>query len=493
MTQLRLVPLAVPALALIPACGGGDDGPAPGPDGPQGVVPPPPEVAAVEVPDAVRSVILFTVDTLRADRLGCYGSPEGVTPNLDRFASESILFLNPYTQASHTHAAVSAMMTGLFPHHNGVLGMSGILAEGVTPIAVTAQEAGIATGEFSASHCNAQRIPGSAWHEGWDVIYCGKDWDTQQYEWDRKAVGEALKWIEQQEDPFLCWIHLIDPHGEHIPPPEHWDYEAKPVWDGFQQGQIFQGYANRGEIPPDEELDIMNGLYLAEVAGVDDQMGRLMDLLEDLPRRDEIAVIFTADHGEELFETAPRWGHGRVLTEGVLRVPLIVHVPGVEPAVVEDPVETLQVAPTTLQLLDLPVQRKLDGTSLLSSRPSRGYALSFYGSTATIRRGDHRGWITLESLPQDPMYKHYVDIETRSPVPWFSADQVAARFDGAEPNQPLYYAEDELGGSPRDVVLDALAQHLARLRPVKELGTVNLEENQAFLQDLKDMGYLGDE
>ncbi|MEM7311415.1 MAG: sulfatase [Planctomycetota bacterium] len=488
MYTLRPLLLVAP-LILFSACGGGEGGSEPGAGGGGAGA----DGDGVVVPERIQSVILFTVDTLRADRLGCYGSTDGVTPHLDRLASESILFLNPYTQASHTHAAVSAMMTGLFPHHTGVLGMSGKLADTATPVAVTAQKQGIPTGEFSASHCGAQGIEGSVWHDGWDEIFCGKDWNTQHYDWDEKAVTAGMEWIQEQDGPFLCWIHLIDPHGEHIPPPTHWDYDANPVWDGFQQGKIFQGYANAGKFPPKEEMDIMNALYLAEVAGVDDQLGRVTALLETLPNKDEIALIFSADHGEELFETAPRWGHGRVMTEGVLHVPLIVHVPGVSPAVVEDPVETLQVAPTTLQLLDLPFTRELDGASLLSARPSRGWAISYYGSCVTLRRGDERAWMNLESLPQDPMYVHYEQIERKSPVPWFASELVAASYDG-EAKPPTYYDDAQLedeGFEQRLVI--PLRDHLSKLNPVKELRTVDFEGNAAFLEELRSMGYLGDE
>ena len=443
-----------------------------------------------------RSVVLFTVDTLRADYLGPYGDPRGLTPNLDQLAADAVLFLNPYSQATHTHAAMSSMLTGLYPHHSGVLGMSGSLADGVECIAEPVRRAGIATGSFAAAHCFPGTVDGTVWHDGWDEVFCVKDDVTDQWDWDRRAVAAALRWMDEQEGRFFCWIHLFDPHGEHVPPPRYWD--GTEVWDKLEQKKLFASYVNNAQMPPDDELALVKRIYESEIRGSDDQLGRVLRYLETRADKDDIAFIFSADHGEELFDTSIRYGHGRVLTEPVLRVPLLVKAPGVAPRVVEDPVETLQVTPTLYELLNLPLKTRLDGRSLLAPEPSRGYAISYCGNTVTIGRPGLRGWMTLDSLPRDPMEEHYVDFEESSPVPWFQAKRVAATFrDDARPYVPTYVplgaaneaALDE--GDYPDLVWKPLAEHLRTLKPVAELREVDIDGD--FAQELADMGYTSNE
>jgi arylsulfatase A-like enzyme len=436
-------------------------------------------------------VILFTVDTLRADALGSYGNTRGLTPHIDALAAKSLRFEDPYSQASHTHAAMSSMLTGLYPHHTGVLGMSGALAEGVEGVAVAVREAGIATGSFAASHCAPGKVENTVWHDGWDTVFCIRDEATEHWDWDRTAVAKAMEWISRQEGPYFCWIHLIDPHGEHIPPPRHWK-SGEEYWDEKEQQLLFQAtYSNAGQYPKPEELELLLRLYDAEVRGVDDQVGRLMKFLDERVDDTGVALIFSADHGEELFESSPRYGHGRILTEAVLRVPLLVMAPGIAPGVSKDPVETLQVAPTIYELFNLPVPRSLDGASLLAARPSKGYAVSYYGSTVTIRRGDLRGWLTSEALPADPMAKLYASEDT-SPVPWFAARSAAARFEkGTHPYMPTYISGEGLDAPElKQGLWGPLQEHLAQLKPVAELRELSLEGD--LLQELKDMGYVGD-
>ena len=436
-----------------------------------------------------KSVVLFTVDTLRADHLGCYGNTGGLTPSMDELARGGVVFLSSYSQASHTHAAVSSMLTGLYPHHTGVLGMSGVLAQGVESVAQAVQRAGIPTGSFASSHCAPGMQERTVWHDGWDTVFCKRDEATQHWDWDRQVTAQALDWMKEQEGPFFCWIHLIDPHGEHIPPPRHWP-EGEGYWSVPEQMSLFQEkYALNGLYPTPDEQALLMRLYAAEVQGTDDQLGRVLNYLDRRPDRDEIAVIFSADHGEELFESSPRYGHGRILTEAVLRVPLIIRAPRLAPAVVRDPVETLQVAPTIHELFDLPLARPLDGASLLSPNPSRGSAISYYGNTVTIRRGGLRGWLSSDSLPPDPM-AHLYEKEDVSQVPWFATKTAAARFDGAS-YKPAYVDQGDLDAAElKSEIWGPLQRHLEGLRPVRELREVELEGE--FLEELKDMGYVGD-
>ncbi len=467
--MLRRTAVSALLLAAAASCGGGSAGaPAGG--------------------HRARSVVLFTVDTLRADHLGCYGNAGGLTPSADGLARQGLLFQSAYTQASHTHAAVSSMLTGLYPHHTGVLGMSGKLAEGVESVAQAVQRAGIATGSFASSHCSPGKEERTVWHDGWDTVFCTRDERTEHGDWDREVTARAIGWMDKQEGPFFCWIHLFDPHGEHIPPPRHWT-AGEAYWEKPEQVALFQEkYALHGLFPTPDELALLMRIYAAEVQGADDQLGRVLAFLDQRKDRDDIAVIFSADHGEELFDSSPRYGHGRILTEAVLRVPLIIRAPGVAPGVVDQPVETLQVAPTIFELFDLPLARAVDGGSLLAERPSRGFAVSYYGSTVTIRHGALRGWLNSDGLPPDPMASLYENEDT-SQVPWFATKTAAARYDGRS-YKPSYLPPEGLNTTElKDEVWGPLQRQLGALHPVPELLEVDLQGE--YLKELQDMGYVG--
>ena len=181
------------------------------------------------------SVVLITVDTLRADQLGAYGKTPSPTPNLDRLAGESLVFERAYTQATLTHPALSSMLSGLLPSRHGVNAQNGQMRENVVALPLMLQAKEIATGSFVANMCKLQPYERTVFHDGWDVTFCGMDEEKDQYLWDTAVVDAGLEWIAEQRGPYLAWIHLMDPHAEHAPPPDLWDYEARPVREKFAQ------------------------------------------------------------------------------------------------------------------------------------------------------------------------------------------------------------------------------------------------------------------
>jgi len=217
--------------------------------------------------------------------------------------------------------------------------------------------------------CQLQGAPGTIWHDGWDERFCGMQDDpanySDQYLWDEAVVSAGLDWIARQEGRWLAWIHLMDPHAEHRPPPHLWDYEASPVKSKFDQYAYFNALEEAQEMPDDEVRERLWDLYAAEVRGADEQFARALAAIAARDDAERTAVIFFADHGEELFETIPRSGHGMAMTEGVLRVPLIVRAAGVEAGSVTLPVEAQQIAPTILDLLSLDMPYPFNGPSLL--------------------------------------------------------------------------------------------------------------------------------
>lgn len=460
--------LVAAASLLASGCGGTDPARGPGPGA------------------RAQRVVLFTVDTLRADRLSCYGGPVA-TPVLDAFAAESVVFEAAYSQATHTHAALSSALTGLYPPRNGVLSQSGQLARGVYPVPLLLQARGIATGSFVANMCRLQTHERTVFRDGWDEVFCGEDEETDHYVWDEAVVGAALEWLGRQEGPALAWVHLMDPHADRVPSPAVWDYGREPVPTVEEQLEVFWTWEQESRFPPPEVLEQIEALYAAEIAGVDRQFGRLLAALEERGAED-VAVVFTSDHGEELYETWTKYAHGLSPTEGVLRVPLLLRVPGERPARRDELVELLQLGPTLLELFDVPAPYELDGASLLAPERRRNYAVSFCGRLATIRHGDRRLWTRSPRLSDPPDYAHFLKKRQLLANRWSQSELCVASYSAEEPSRPRWM---DLEDSETRMRAEQLRRTLLGL--IEEFGELPAPEDlddPEFLEDLRRLGYL---
>ena len=391
----------------------------------------------VDTPFA-RNVVIFSVDTLRADLLGAYGNTPSPTPRFDRLAEQSLVFDAAYSPATITNPSLTSMLTGLLPPQHGVHEQNSGFAKGIVTIPLVAKGSGIATGSFLANMCKLQDTKGTVYHDGWDERFCGMLDDPEnysdQYLWDEAVVDATCAWIDEQDRPFLAWAHLMDPHAEHRPPPRLWDWEGDEPREKYEQYAYYNEFEAERTMPPDEVKERLWALYSAEVTGSDDQLGRMLDYLEDSGHADDTAVIATSDHGEELFETWVRYDHGFSMTEGVFRVPLMVRAAGVEPGRIAAPVELSQVAPTVLELFDLEPAYELSGQSLLAEQPSRGYALSYGGMwTTSIRTQAKRYW--LRHLDEAPTRE---EAAWRLEGPWFTEPELLCEYAADAPTIPVY-------------------------------------------------------
>ncbi|MEO0650726.1 MAG: sulfatase-like hydrolase/transferase, partial [Planctomycetota bacterium] len=120
-----------------------------------------------------RNVLLFTVDTLRADALGSYGHPDAPTPHADSLAAEGLRFDKAYSQATLTNSSLTSILTGLLPIQTGVHIQADAFAAGTLPVPLVLQAEGIATGSFIANMCKLQETESTVYHDGWDTRFCG--------------------------------------------------------------------------------------------------------------------------------------------------------------------------------------------------------------------------------------------------------------------------------------------------------------------------------
>ncbi len=314
------------------------------------------------------NVVLITVDTLRADQLGCYGGA-ATTPHIDRLAREGTLFLNAASPMPSTRPAHFSLLTSLYPRQHGVLSNADSLAEGIVTLPQLFAAAGYRTAAFTGVKLLA---PGSGAERGFATFESPELGQRIAEE----VAPQARAWVRSHADgSFFLWLHVYDPHIPYAPPdaariPRPAELPAEV--SEFSRPQIRPLLEGNGGDLPLWLLEYARELYRSEVEYVDRQLGELLATLDELSLTADTLVVFTADHGE-CFGNGYYFEHGRCLFDGAVRVPLILRYP---PAIdagaeISRQVELLDVAPTLLALAGLPVPPPFGGRSLLAASEDR--------------------------------------------------------------------------------------------------------------------------
>jgi arylsulfatase A-like enzyme/tetratricopeptide (TPR) repeat protein len=287
---------------------------------------------------SAKHLVLVTIDTLRADRVGVYGATTVATPNLDRLAREGALAFQATVPVPLTRPSHISLFTGLYPAEHGIRdNVSPPLASDVPVLAELLQHRGFTTAGFVSSIVlSKQSGLGRGFALYSDRFEIGEDdarfLNTIQRRGD-VVVEEAVKWIAAgTPERKFAWVHLYDPHDPYEPP---------------------EPYASQYRDRP----------YDGEVAWSDELVGRLDAALAAAGMRENTLLVVTSDHGEGLEEHGEAV-HGFFIYETTLRVPFIMRGPGIRPGTkVETLVRGVDVLPTVLDLLDL-----TEGTPAVSGR-----------------------------------------------------------------------------------------------------------------------------
>lgn len=307
------------------------------------------------------NVLVYLIDTLRADRLGCYGHSRPVSPHIDALASQATLFTNAVAQSSWTRPAVASIFTGVWPRRHGVNRLEDALAPAAATMAELLRAAGYRTHGVIANSSVARAFGFDQGFDGY-VKRPGGKW------WSGAVTRAALEWLDgdRGEAPFFLYLHTVDPHTPYDPPAALRERFAPAVPHDGTGRRRWLDRLTAGEIEVTPALvENLLALYDAEVAGNDASFGALVAGLEERGLWDDTVVIVLSDHGEEFHEHGG-WDHGKTLYNEVLEVPLIVRLPGLpEGRRVEALAQHVDLLPTLLAYLDLPVPEGLDGRSLL--------------------------------------------------------------------------------------------------------------------------------
>ena len=295
------------------------------------------------------NVVLITIDTVRADRVGCYGYRQARTPTLDALAHEGVLFQTVVASIPLTLPSHCSIMTGTYPTVHGVRDNLGYtLGDSPPTLATILKQHGYSTAAFvGADVLDPQR----GLNRGFDTYSCplrrkmgpNNPLVFNLVELQRRAeevIADALGWLSTQPNlaarPFFIWIHLYDPHMPYDPPPR---FRA-----------------------------LLRDPYDGEIAYADYALGKAFGFLKQHNLYDPSLIIMASDHGESFGEHG-EYAHGYFIYDTTLLVPLIIKPPlgsGIAPRRIDVPVRTIDIAPTVLQFLDIAPPPSMQGVGLLS-------------------------------------------------------------------------------------------------------------------------------
>ena len=340
---------------------------------------------AVAAPAARKSppnVVLITIDTVRADHVGCYGAKEVQTPTIDALARNGILFEHAISQVPLTWPSHAVILTGTYPFQNGVQDFTGQpLAPQFRSVAQAFKQHGYATGAVVSAFVLDRSWGLARGFDFYDDAFSPEAFQKRDLGLvDRKAgesVTHAINWLKQPSHrPFFFWLHLYDPHSPYDPPePFHTQY----------RGHLYDG----------------------EIAYADRELGRLITWLKSNQLYDRTMIILLSDHGESLGDHGEK-EHGFFVYNSTVRIPLIVKPPAgsdFRSGRIARPVETTAVAPALLAFAGIkdPVEKQFNSRGLLGAAAEKedvAYSETFYPLNSF-------GWSPLHAL--ETSHYQYVD------------------------------------------------------------------------------------
>jgi len=320
------------------------------------------------------NLVVVTLDTTRADRIGAYGSRDVETPTIDRLAAEGAVFEQAVSVAPLTLPAHSSIFTGKFPPEHGVRDNGGFfLGPDQLTLAEILKGRGYRTGGFVAAYVLAGK-----WgiNQGFDTYFDDFDLSGMRavslaaiQRPANEVLDKALPWIEQSTGaPFFAWIHLYDPHAPYRPPePFATKYKGHP--------------------------------YNGEIAFADSQIARLVSTLQSRGLYDRTVIVVMGDHGESLGDHGES-AHGFFVYNSVTHVPLVIRTPfsGTPHRRIADPVRSIDIMPTVLDLLGTGAPSGISGISLVPLLTGAKSELALDAYSEAMYPLHHYGWSDLHAL-----------------------------------------------------------------------------------------------
>jgi len=422
------------------------------------------------------NILLVTLDTTRADRLGCYGYAGAETPVLDRLARDGVLFERCITPTAFTLPSHASIMTGRYPESHGVPLNGGLaLADAQTTLAERLSEAGYRTGAFVAAFVLDGRWGLKQGFEHYDdnfELKPGEQLDLARIQRPAdKVVDAALKWLGQTDArPFFAWVHMYDPHTPYEPP--------EPYRSRFN--------------------DSLSHLYDGEIAFADSQVGRLLDWLDSQGLSKRTLVVVVGDHGEALGSHGEA-EHGYFVYDYAVHVPFLLKLPvdGFRGKRIPAQMRTIDIEPTLLELIGVAATADSDGESVASLLTHPRREGPRYAFSESVSPSIQYGWSALYSV-RTLAYKY---IEAPKPELYDlredpdEDDNVFARLPGVakELREELHRIQKDMNAKkPETQEANLDEETMRRLASLGYIGgTMTTKKSEAkALADPKDMLHL---
>ncbi len=350
------------------------------------------------------NVLWVTIDTVRADHLSSYGGP-AQTPAFQRVADSGVLFEQAFAQIAVTGPSHTTMLTGTGPWTHGTL-LNGIpIQRELATLPEILRDNGYRTAAFVSAYVlegelgfsrgfdvyddELGRFPGLA-----DLVFFRSvamvrrhfDPDLVVERRGDRTTDKALTWLEGRDEPWFLWVHLFDPHGPYEPPAPFDTRYAQGLKSSVAAGTpVLEQYDVapylRKSLAGVTSVPWVVAQYDGEISFADEQLGRLLDGIEARGQLDTTLVVVNGDHGESLGEHKVWFDHGDDLYDPATWVPLAIKLPGGahQGARVDDPVELVDLAPTILDLLDLPPAETMEGHTLRDTMQGTGHRIQARG------------------------------------------------------------------------------------------------------------------
>jgi arylsulfatase A-like enzyme len=352
------------------------------------------------------NVVLYLIDTLRADHLGSYGYPLPTSPNIDALAADAVVFTRTQAQASWTRPATGSILTGLYPYAHGAVSLRDRLRPGAATLAELLRAHGYQTAAFVT---NVNVGGGFGFDRGFDQFtYLPEDENRPSLHVRSDAVNEVVcPWLQAHtEEPFLLYVHVSDPHAPYTPPDQ--------LDERFRDAGLTSALAGRSqpvrrlldkpELITPENLRYLQSLYDGEIAFTDQNFGKLVSQLKQLGLYERTIIVLMADHGEEFYEHGA-FEHGYTLYAEQLAVPLLMRVPGSRYGArrVACLARQIDVLPTLLELLGIAVPPDVQGRSLLPQIDGDCVEPESFAQTSLSERTERRavianGWKLIDTM-----------------------------------------------------------------------------------------------
>ena len=427
------------------------------------------------------NLVLITLDTLRADRLGSYGYDRDTTPTLDAIAARGVRFEDAITQATTTTPSHASILTGLNPARHGLRRLYQRLASSNHTLAEILKGEGYSTAAFVSAVPLRRKVgldQGFDHYSDHNVDSAGAGSDDEKHYRPARATNERVyEWLEDRpRGPLFLWVHYFDPHTPYFAPEEfRRRYGVEKTRLRFQHPSVdtnqMRPNGEPRQRPKPKTVERMSNLYDAEIRYMDTAIGELLAALGEAGLLENSVVAFVADHGEHFGEGGYYFGHWDVLDE-TARVPMVIaHADGRHRgSVVEQSVGTIDLVPTLLAWMEIETPLAFDGVDL-----------------TPLIRGD--------PVPTRALYTEqfeYFPVRAARSGPWMLRQQ-------AQPDQPVGQGQQRLlrrtsrGPDAPQLSPDGLARLSRALdalaRPSSHHESESLAVPDAAREQLRALGY----